>query len=275
MAYLNAKSFVFDGKSLDQFHAVMCWFDGDNQDVLDTGLTVELQRGEQNAVRTDPNLYGVVYADTLKFEFGIMPGCGKETFTFEESRAINNWLRGSNGYKELHFKDDIPEHINYYVMCTELQDVVYNGRNGKKIVFTANSPFGYTPLIENKFESETGETAQYDIYNLSDNGTYYPVVKMNLHDEAVGITIKNISDNEKSTYIDFAGLDYMKTLILDSANCKITDENGKIIPIYKIGWDNMDNIYWPRLVKGWNTFEITGASLLLFECKFPRKVGVV
>ena len=67
MALLDACSFIFDGQDSSAYSLKIGWLSGDNQDELDSGLEVELQRGEMNMVRTEPNQYGIVYSDTLTF----------------------------------------------------------------------------------------------------------------------------------------------------------------------------------------------------------------
>lgn len=275
MAYLNATSFSFAGHDSREFGCMIGWF-GDNEEELTTGLAVELERGEINAIRTNPNLYGVKYEDTLTLEFGLIPSCGKEDFTFEEFRAINNWLRGSDGYQLLRFHDDISEPIHYYAICTDIQDVVYNNRNGKKVVFTCNSPFGYTPMIKNFWNIDSPNyPTEFKVYNSSDHGIIYPKITITAPEEYEGfVTITNQSDYYKTAVISFAELD-LKILVIDSEKSKLISGDNELLPMYRIGWTELSDIYWPRLVKGWNNLAVTGTCKFQIEAEFPRKVGIL
>ncbi len=277
MALLDATSFVFDGHSSDEFDLSIGWFGDDNDDDMTTGLSVDLRRGEQNAIRTDPNLYGTVYEDTLRFEFALVPKCNsdRQFFTYKEFREINNWLRGSNTYKLLHFNDPtVPEQINYYAICTEIIDVQYDGRNGKKVTFVCNSPFGFTNKIHKTFKITDENPKEFKLYNMSDEDIYYPTIMIQVEDGFTDtISIENVSD-DKVAVIDFSNLE-SNTVIMNSKQGKLIDENGKLIPAYKIGWDNTDNIYWFRLIKDWNTIKVIGISTVTFICEFPRKVGIL
>ena len=118
----------------------------------------------------------------------------------------------------------------------------------------------------------------YKIYNLSDNGIYYPRVKIDVLTGYNGtIKVKNVND-DKTLVLDFSqvpSVDGKKTAILDGQKNLITDGNNKILPAYKIGWDDTDNIYWIRLLEGTNTIRVTGVSTITFFMTFPRKVGVI
>ena len=273
MAYINACSFIYDGISSESFDLGMGWISGDNQSELETGLAVELERGEFNMVRTRPNQYGAIYQDTLRFEFAIFPKRGQK-FSFSESAEINKWLRKSNTYKRLRFNDNESEFINFQAVCTNIVDVVYSGHNAKKLTFVCDSPFGYLDEIK-KVLRTTGSTAEYKIHNLSDNGIYYPTVKIEVASGYTGqLRLENVSDLQ-TLVLDYSQLTGDKTIILNGEKNTITDSIGQIIPAYKIGWNNTDNIYWFRLLEGNNLIRVTGVSTITLFMTFPRKVGVV
>ena len=276
MAYLNADSFVFDGKSSDLFDVGIGWFKNDNDDIMQTGLEKELKRGDMNMVRTKPNHYGSVYDETLRFEFIIYPK-RKQSFTWEESHAINIWLTHSNTPKLFHFNDKNSEWMNFYAVCTNVEDAVYSGLNAKKLTFVCDSPFGYTQETK-KVLKTTGETADYKLNNLSDTGYYYPTIRIEVAGSFDGdLTIENRTEN-KRLVINFENIqetDNKKIVIMDGRRTQITNESGVLIPAYKIGWNNVDNIYWFRLVEGSNLVRVTGTSTITMYFEFPKKVGVV
>lgn len=277
MAYINARSFVYDGISSESFDLCMGWLKDNNEQDLQTGLDVELKRGDMNMFRTRPNHYGEVYNDTLSFEFIIFPK-RKQTFTYSESAEINKWLRKSNTYKRLRFNDNESEFINFQAVCTKIVDIVRNGLNAKQLTFVCDSPFGYMEEIKKVLTTTGSSPKDYKIYNLSDNGIYYPRVKITVLTSYNGtVTVKNVED-DKTLTVKFNQIPVVngeKTIILDGEKNTITDGAGKIIPAYKIGWDNTDNIYWVRLLENTNTIRVTGASTITLYMTFPRKVGVI
>ena len=276
MALLDATSFLYDGQDSSAYGLKIGWFDGDSSNELDSGLEIELQRGEMNMVRTEPNQYGVTHTDTLSFEFAVFHPNG-DNFSFEESRAINNWLRKSNTYKMLQFNGSIPEDIVYYAICTNIVDVVYSGHNGKKLTFVCNSPFGFSQNHKKKIVS-SGETVETSIYNFSDNGIYYPDVKIEASSSYTDtIRFENETDG-KVAVISFANVQSngtLKVINMDSKLSRLTDVNDNLIPAYKIGWDNVENIYWFRLLENKNKIRLTGNCTVTVSCTFPRKVGEI
>lgn len=277
MAYINARSFVYDGISSDSFDLCMGWLSDNNEQDLQTGLEVELRRGEMNMVRSRPNHYGAIYNDTLSFEFVIFPK-RKLSFTFSESAEINKWLRKSNTYKRLRFIDDESEFINFQAVCTNIIDIVRNGLNAKQLTFVCDSPFGYMEEIKKVLTTTGSSPKDYKIYNLSDNGIYYPRVKITVLANYNGtIKVQNVGDDKTLTvkFDQIIPYNGEKAIILDGEKNLITDGSGKVIPAYKIGWDNTDNIYWVRLLENTNTIRVTGASTITLYMTFPRKVGVI
>ena len=65
----------------------------------------------------------------------------------------------------------------------------------------------------------------------------------------------------------------------------ITDKQNKLIPAYKIGWNEtykshvsvinnyIMSIYWLRFLRGINELLITGSCKMAIEYEFPRKAG--
>lgn len=277
LALLNSCSFFYDNQDSGLYNLAICYFDGIDAD-NESGLSVELQRGEFNMVRSELNQYGAIPTDTLRFEFAVMKR-DYSNFTFEESRAINNWLRGSNTYKLLRFNDDSPETINYYAVCTNIVDVVISGHVGKKLTFVCNSPFGYTAKYQQKVRATTENPKTISLYNSSDIGIYYPTITVQTAaDYEDTVSLINVTDNNKTAVLSMADITPVKnskTVIIDGKNTEITDANGVIIPAYKIGWDNLDNIYWFRLMPNRNSITIAGDCMVSIAMEFPRKTGII
>lgn len=288
MAYLRTDSFVFNGISSSQFNLVIAWFDENPS--FNTGLTCEVQKGEMNLVRHIANQYGTLYSGVLEFSFALVHIDGSD-FSYEESRNINNWLRGTDTYQILHFNDESPEFINYYAICTSIEDYVYSGINGKKVTFSCNSPFGFKHKIKTK--KSVADVEIFKMLNSSDDGIYYPKIYIETDSSYTNkVIIENMTDN-KSFTIDFNNIksnDNKKVVTVDGQYTQVTDGTS-ILPVYKLGWGTdytseitdlitggtkyINYIYWFRLLQGINNIKITGTCTVTFTCEFPRKVGVL
>ena len=274
MGLLNARTFTYNNVSSEVFGLVIGYFGGTDEEII-TGLETELDRGEMNMVRSIPQMYGTTYTETLKIEFDVFH-CNGETISFEDSRAINRWLHGSKTFTKLTFNDGIPESIHYYAICTNITDVVAgNGLTGKKLEFQCNAPYGFSTKKSMKIDLN-GEDTETTIINQSDEGNYYPTVRLDNTDSGE-IQITNVTAG-KSFTIDFTNIEQIgeyKTVILDGALCRISDANGKLLPLYKIGWDENTSLSWPELVPGKNKIIISGNGTATITCEFPRKVGLI
>ena len=276
MGYLNVRSFIFDGVSSDAYGVGIGWLKSDNKETVNTGLASNVQQGNLNMDRHETHQYGTIYQGNLQFEFGIYKIDGTN-FTYEESRRINKWLTGSKVCKKFYFDDENSESIHYYAICTDIVDVVLTGITMKKLTFACNSPFGYDQEITRVFES-TATPKEYKILNNSDDGVYYPTIRIDAGASYTDkFTITNVTD-DKTMILDFknvSSISGQKTLILDCKLNKITDVNNSLIPLYKIGWDEPDNIYWLGLTEETNIIRLKGAGKVTMKFEFPRKVGAV
>ena len=261
--------FIFNGVSSKQYELNIGWVDT-AESSEDSGLTVDVQRGEMNMVRSTPNQYGTKYKDTLHFSFGIFKK-DYSSFTMQESRAINNWLRGPNTYKVLQFDDQSPESIHFYAICTELQDIILNGHSGKMVSFVCNSPFGYADKKHVSIDV-SGEKS-FNIYNNSDDGIYYPTIAIKCQDDYVDDFSIAVGDDGEIIF-DFSECDE-KEITINGKNSAITDKEGNLIPLYKLGLNDVAHLYWPRLQLNENAIVLSGTGTVDFEFEFPRKVGVV
>lgn len=276
MGYLNTCRFNFDGQSSAMLNLVMCW-DSANPEV-ETGLGREIVKGEVNMVRRRANQYGVKYTEVIPIEFMVMHPDGSE-FTQIESRTINKWLQRDT-YCTLWFDNDEGSSVYYKVICTAIQDRLYNGHVAKMVTFECDSPFAYE---KKEFDYECDGTFTTHVYNSSDDGYLYPVLTLNSSSKNFSIT--NISDNYSEMVLTIDSSYLNQDITIDTNLMMILDEDGTPIPFYKLGWDltavdNSEDIqsntfYWLRLLGKINTLKIKGYGTLKIECEFPRKAGVL
>lgn len=288
MSFINAHSFVFDGISSDNFNLVICWVNKEI-DTSTNGLKKSVRKSEPNGSRYISNVYGSSVDENISFTFDIAKN-DFLPFTKEESIEINAWLTQSNTPRLLHFNDyEIPS-IDYYAVCTNIDDIIINGRNAKTVTFETNSPFGFMSEITKKCIVE--ESATITIDNLSDttDGIYYPEIKLITKN---AVTIENNTEHKSVT---FTPVDIEKdenenyVISINNRTNIIKDKDGNLISFDKLGWGPdykskiisangtekyIDYIYWFRLVKGVNKISIYGDCTIEFKYKFPRKVGCV
>ena len=241
------------------------WFDETEND-LSTGLNRTIMETEMNSIRYKPSQYATVYDGCLEFSFAIFK-TNEEPITYAESRSLNKWLTGARQHKKLVFPGE--QDIYYMAICTELTDVIYNGHNGKSLIFRTDSPYGYSSPITKTIKVTDSQSLK--LFGDSDDGNYYPTITIKA--ESDDVEIENITDGN-SLKINFEQLDDKK-VIVDCERMRVTDKDGKLIPVYKIGWDDTDNIYWLKLLNGQNNITVTGNCTLSITTSFPRKVGMV
>lgn len=276
MGYLNVRSFIFDGISSDAYGVGIGWLKNDNKEIVSTGLNVNIQQGSTNMERYEANQYGVIYQDQLGIEIGIYKLDGTN-FSYEESHRINKWLRKSNVYKKFYFDDDNPETVHFYAICTNIEDVVLTGITMKKLTFMCNSPFGYAKEF-NKIIKSTSTAKEVKIINQSDCGDYYPVIKIETSDSYTGsFVIENLTEDKKMTinFDNIPSISDKKVLVINCKRSTITDGDGNLLPLYKIGWDELTNIYWFRLTEDANMIRIKGEGTVTMSFEFPKKVGII
>lgn len=286
MSFLTSESFVFHGKSSEDYHVIISWINSDANASIN-GLNREIIKSTTGKRRLKDNIYGIEHTDRITFSFCIVKADGSE-FTRPESIAINEWLTSSSLPQLLKFNDNDNYMLHYYAVCTMINDVIAGGRFiGKELKFETNSPYSFTNKTEKTIEV-TGEKS-FILYNPADthDGIYYPTITISAPTEQE-ITIENMTDKKSVTFnminvpIDSAG---NRIISFNGSEMTILDANDRLIPASALGWNEeyksyvsttgeaMTNIYWVRLLRGMNEFKVTGTCKLTIECEYPRKAG--
>lgn len=195
------KDFIFNNKRLtDMLDCISVDFNSDS----DTFLAMErdMEKGEVNHYRVEPNYYGDTWSDTLKFELDIIknictyPEQKDSFFTQDEIRTFTKWLTSPHQPLWLHFEyeennNNVPYYFGWFnnIESFSVGDKVY----GLKLHFTCTTPFGYTDIITN-----TKSVTTYNnmlISNNSDELEDYCYPKIQIHPKSNGqIYICNLSD---------------------------------------------------------------------------------
>lgn len=285
MSFLDAKSFVFNGISSEDYNVVIAWVDSE-PDVSTSGLNREIQKSTTSKIKVKDNIYGSDNTEPISFTFSIVRIDGSE-ITREESIRINQWLTSSPLPQLLQFNDYDSYMLHYYAVCTQIKDTVIGGRLiGKELTFETNSSFAFAKNVSKTFD--VTDSLNFYLNNLSDtyNGIYYPTITISTKSD--NIIIENITD-KKSVTLNMTNIasddNGNKILKLNCSNMTIVDKDDKLVYANDIGWNTeyksyvssvgsyMNNIYWVRLLKGMNEFKITGSCTFTIECEFPRKAG--
>lgn len=273
----DAKSFIYNGKCSDDFDVMIGYF---NAPEYKTGLERETLHTDRTISRNRIKYYGSKYVNGISFTFSIAKKSVPE-FTEEESIMINEWLTQNSVPTLLHFNSSKNIYVNYYAICTNIEDKVINGRNAKTLTFETDSPFVYSDLLRKKIMVSGQQNTCF--LNPSCEPYYYPKIRI-IPDSSV-ITIENERDLNSVT-LDLS--DYTDGILIDCENCRVLDTDGKPVMLDAIGWNGSDytshisanntdtqSIYFPRLLQGENPFIITGNCTIEFMFEFPRKAGSI
>lgn len=284
MSFLTAQSFVFNKKNSDDYNLTIAWINSPDIDVSENGLNLSLGKTKNKSNNTT-NTYGI-QSENIVINFSVTKKDFTE-ITRLESIQINEWLTSSPTPKYLAFNDNDSYPLHYYAVCTQIEDVIVGARLvGKKIRFETNSPFAFSKKVEKKFDVVNSHVIHINNTSNASNNIIYP--KIIISATSPTVVIENVTD-KKSVTINtgniFPESDGTKYIRLDSYNMSATDKNNRLMPLNKLGWndvyksyvsavnDYITNIYWLRFIKGMNEITITGSCKITIEYKFPRKAG--
>ena len=278
----NGLTFIFDEKSSELFGLYMGWRDPAEE--WETGLNREPVQGETNIVRHVVNSYGVKYSDPLTLSFDIFHKDGSE-FSYRESRAINNWLVKDN-YKKLKVNDNNTDNVYYRVICTSIQDLTIGNFNGKHVEMKCDSSFAYAQESIKIIDTTTSGFGKWSADNTSDAGVYYPYFVITCSSDYQDVVEFTNKTDGKTMKIDMTNVPFRdsKILYVDTAHMQMTDYEGNIVPLYKVGWEivpddnnavQASDLYWLRLLPDINHIEIKGNAKIKFIVSFPRKAGQI
>ncbi len=285
MSFVNACSFSFDGKNSQDFDVAMARIGSADPDAATNGLTRQLKKTiGREGVRA--YVYGAENTDVITFTFTIVKINGGE-ITRPQSMRINRWLMPSSLPRLLRFHDFDSCPLHYYAVCTQLKDILIGGRLvGKELTFETDSPYAFSDKGEKTYQVKASRIIRLHNSSDTDNGIYYPVITVST--QADTVVIENTTEQKSVTLhttavpTDEAG---NKVIRLHSGNMTASDGYGRLIPAYKLGWDEAyrsyvssadaytDSIYWVRLVRGVNELKITGDCTFRIEYEYPRKAG--
>lgn len=263
--------FIYNGKStkdiLSSSELILCTFDG-----IDSvsGHQREDITGETTISRPIANEYGTQY-EPLEIEYGLIKK-DHTVITSEEQRTIEKWLTSPKISQELTVIDCQGNPI----------DGIYHG----KFISTEWYPVGggWAGFMFN-FKNNTAYPTKHfeQTYSINSSGTItidcetdeleeyvYPTITVVQSSSSTAtVSITNVTDNSNKMTIQTRR---NLPMIFDCLHCIPKDgTTSGIITYQDLGWDDVGNIYWPRLLPGRNTLRVEGNVQITIEFDYPYK----
>lgn len=238
-----------------------------------TGHERDDMSGEPTISRPIANEYGTQY-QSLEFEYGLIKK-DRSSFSTEEQHIVERWLTSPKLSQELQIID-----------CNgDLVDGIYHG----KFLSTEWYPSkdGWVGLMF-KFQNNTSYPTKHfsEAYQIRGAGQItvkcetdeleeyiYPTITIIEPTETANVTITSITDNSNSMTVNAR---HELPMIFDCQHCIPRDGTTSGIFTYEdLGWTDVGNIYWLRLLPGENRLSVTGNANITIEFDYPyKKVGV-
>lgn len=264
--------FIYNGKSTESILSsplILASFDS-----IDSikGSERNGENGETTILRPISNEYGTTYSNT-PFEYSLVKQNG-EIINKEEQVVIERWLTSSKFSQNLQIID-----LNGNIVCTYCGKFMSTnwkpcGNGWAGVVFSFESKFPY-PFKEFEYTYEIRGEETIDLNCDSDEleEYIYPIITITEPNETAQVSIMNITDESNKMEITAY---HELPMTFDCLHCIPSDgtTNG-IISYADLGWTDVGNIYWLRLLPGINKIKINGNAdvTISFKCPFKRVGG--
>ena len=268
--------FIYNGKStknvINSSELILASFD--SVDSV-TGMTRDDVSGESTIAHPIANEYGTTYSN-LEIEYGLIKK-NKKPFTEAEQQIIETWLTSPKISQDIQIYDCENNITDIY--CGKFTETEWKpmsgGFAGLTFKFTCNSAYGKKKFSQTY--SVNGSKINVTINNLTDEleEYFYPVLNIyQTSNTNATITIKNKTDNNNSMSFLTRRNNHM---VIDCKNCIPYDQTTSGIIAYKdLGWQDVGNIYWLRLLPGENQIEIDCSATVSVKVEFDytcKRVG--
>ena len=231
------------------------------------GLEREILQGDTTISRPVTNKYGTRYMDVFSPEFCMWKE-DETPFTQAEQRTINAWFSSPKHDSFIEFVNYNGETTLYRGIFTDVSTGVYlGGVMEMSVLLRCDSPYVWEKRTFNTTVSGSDTlTVMSDSDELEE--FVYPLIRIMPHATET-VSIKSVSDNGNIFTVDARA---SLPMMFDTKRCIVSDGtvNG-IISYSDLGWRDVGNIYWPRLLPFNNTWEVTGNLDIEVEFYVPHK----
>ena len=200
------KDFLFANRKLSEFgNFIAVDFDGDSD--ISLALERDMEMGETNKYRIEPNFFGDKWSSPLAFELHIIKNACKYSnqtemvFSQNEIREIAGWLTSPHYPKWINFEyspDDIDKDkiSTYKGWFNNIETYVVGGAvYGLRLCFTCTTSFGYTDEKNVIIQNSSAIIMADIVDNNSDELESYCYPQIHIYPNATGSCfICNLSD---------------------------------------------------------------------------------
>lgn len=211
--------------------------------------------GEATITRPVPNEYGTLYQNP-SFSYCLIKE-NNEPFTDAEQIIVERWLTSPKFSSPLVIFDCYTENeiITYDGKFINTEWVVSDdGYAGVTFTFQSASPYPYKSYVK-QYEVRGTSTITLNCESDELEEYTYPVVEFYAPSSTNNVTITNVTDGGNSLTIK--ARDRLRT-IMDCDHCILRDATSGVVDFDDVGWDDVDNIYWLRLLAGNNSLSVSG-----------------
>ena len=279
------KGFIYDGRSTEDIIGIPLILCTTNDQDKILGVSSERKTGNQTLTRSTPNEYGTLHT-LLSIEYSLIKQGGGR-FTEEEQVKVESWLTSPNFSKDLYLIDCDLNRSEYFYTgeFVETNWIIGNGGfAGVSFKFQCNTAYP-KKLFTHTYDISGSASVIVDCKSDDVYDYVYPTVKFSrdiIADEGIQsepkFTLKSVTDGNRELK---AIIQSGTTIVLDCLHCipwnYLISENDNVKTLYDykdLGWQDIGNIYWPRLVYGPNEWAVSGQGKLVVSYSSPyKKVG--
>lgn len=249
------KKFIYRGESSDTIlddPLFMCEFEVSSSLPYSTR---EVIKGDTSIYRNVPNFYGVKESDGLILPIGFVKETGKP-FLIEDREAIETLFYGVDKILPITIIDSNGRESEFRGIATSIDwRIVADKIIGCVVNFECISSFWYSKY---KISDEFTAFEHLTIINKSSDKYTYPKVTIeNTDTKDIMYSITNRTDNKDKTmrFIVKQG----EKVTIDTERCIVVTGN----TYADLGWEDIDYIYWIKLLSGDNDIFIDGGNAIV------------
>lgn len=268
-----ANDFTFNGislSSISQSYALVSFDNGSDSSAI---MNRSVERSEITYDRVLTDDYGAVDSNVMQFDITICNACDRtgESFTKDEIKKIIGWLTSPVEPKLLYFTGDGTEIYTGLQFIGRFTKAEYVGRGGNykdgiKAYFENVSPYAFTEEQTYTINSYSDSNGVLDITNTgtATGKIVIPKITISVLDSGK-ITVNNTSDTSMDAF-SFTGT---QGDVITINNYNLFKADGTLFD-----FDKCDNLNFPVMLDGVNTFSVTGHCTVTITVRYFEDIGI-